>query len=448
MKYIAVGGLAALPLQWFLLAESPAGDIRLHQAAAIIMTMVIVLRFGLPRLERGVRGAQVFILANVFMLVLWFALNLFNGLPMSKPIKQVMFLLTFLAVTALFYFVVKENDTELIDAFRWTTTACVTVLIAAFGWSMLSNGVNPIDVIGRSIEAGDPNILQKELFKSSFVGFGFEAEEARGNLRHEVFGGLLATMYISSWANARRPLTIARQRHIYRVAMVIGAGFLLISLSRSILVAAAIWPLISFYRALMTGRVTPRQQLAVVGGVIGAAILAISGFLEVLWTRFTEETNSYSLREDLISLALARIQENFWVGGIDTDRTSSHNFVLDMWQRGGIFVGIPAVFIFLFISFYWLKLLLRATTIPAELLPLVAAMALPCVRLVTQGGGSLQIVEWVVLAFVMGVLAASREVEQPLEEPSEQDRAAALLSHDQAATLKRLSSRRAPSSST
>ena len=445
MRRTVVLCLAALPLQWFLLAESPAGDIRLHQFAAVVLTAVIVLRFGLPRLERGVRGAQLFIVANLYMLILWVALNVFNGLAMAQPIKQGTFLATFIALTALFYFAVREADNALIDTLRWTATVCVGVLIAAFGYSMLSNGVNPIDVLQRSIEAGDPNILQKELFRSSFIGFGYDAEEARGNLRHEVFGGLLFTMYVSSWANARRPLTIHRQRNIYRAAMVAGSLLLLISLSRSVLVAAAIWPLVSFLRALLTGRVSPRQQLAMVGGVIGVAVVAVTGFLEVLWTRFTEETKSYSVREDLIGLALQRISENFWTGGVATERTSSHNFVLDMWQRGGIFVGLPAVFIFLFISFLWLRLLLRTRTIPADQLTLVAAMALPCVRLVTQGGGSLQIVEWVTLAFVIGVLVASRETTETTaepERPTEADQAAALLPLTQAAALKGLRGQR------
>lgn len=441
MRFTIVICLAALPLQWFLLAESPAGDIRLHQFAAVVLTAVIVLRFGLPRLERGVRGAHLFIAANLYMLILWVALNVFNGVAFAQPIKQTMFLATFIAVTALFYFAVREVNNTLIDALRWTATACVAVLIAAFGYSMLSNGVNPIEIIVRSIEAGDPNILQKELFRSSFTGFGYDAEEARGNLRHEVFGGLLFTMYVSSWANARRPMTIPRHRHIYRAALVVGVLFLLVSLSRSILVAAAIWPLVSFYRAMLTGRVSARQQLAVMGGVIGTAVLAVTGFLEVVWSRFTEETNSYSLREDLISLALQRISENFWTGGVDIERTSSHNFALDMWQRGGIFTGIPAVFIFLFISFLWLRLLLRTRTVPDDLLVLVAAMALPCVRLVTQGGGSLQIVEWVTLAFVMGILAATRETSADSAQAApltEADQAAALLPPTQAEALKGL----------
>lgn len=449
MRFAVVAAFAALPLQWFLLAESPAGDIRVHQLAAVLLTMIILLRFGLPRVERGVRGAQLFILANVYMLVLWSALNVFNGLGLDQPIKQVTFLAAFVAVTALFYFAVREEDIALIETLRWTAGAGVTVLIAAFGYSMLSNGVNPIDVLQRAIEAGDPDILQKELFRSSFAGFGYDpTQEAIGNLRHEVFGGLLFTMYVASWANARRPLTVPSHRNIYRASMVLGSILLLISLSRSILVAAAIWPLVSLLRALLTGRVSARQQLAVVAGAVGVAVLAVTGFLSVLWTRFTEETDSYGTREDLIGLALQRIGDNFWLGGIETERTSAHNFVLDMWQRGGIFVGIPAVVIFVFISLLWLQQLLRIRTSSDSIFVLAAALALPCVRLVTQGGGSLQIVEWMTLAFVIGILGASRETKLVPESAAEPrptgavDQAAALLPPTQAATLRTLRSQR------
>lgn len=421
MRYVAVGGFALLPLQWFVIAQA-GGTLRLHQVAALMLTAVLLLRYGLPKVGRGIRGAQGFVIANVYMLVLWAALNVFNGLGLSDPIKQVTFLVTFVAVMAMFFFAVRDSDVELIDTLRWTVTATVVVLIAAFGYSMLSNGVNPVDVISRTISSGDPNILQKELFRTSFAGFGFDNEEARGNLRHEVFGGLLFTMYVSAWAVARRPFGIPRHQTIYRIALGLGALLLLSSLSRSILVAAAIWPALSLVRALLTGRVSTRQQLAVLAGLGGLGGLAVSGFLAVVWTRFTEETNSYNTREELLSLAFQRIQDNFWTGGVDTQRTSSHNFLLDMWQRGGIFVGIPALIIFVYISWVWFRLLIRLRTVPDDLFVLVAAMALPCVRLVTQGGGSLQIVEWVTLAFVLGVLAAARVrlADEP-SEPSAQD---------------------------
>lgn len=416
MRFIVIAAFAAIPLQWFLLAESPAGDIRVHQLAAVLLTVAVVAKYGLPWVERGVRGAQLFILLNIYMIVLWVALNIFNGLALSQPIKQTTFLAAYVAVTAFFFFAVRDDNIQMIDTLRFTAVASVTVLIAAFGYSMLSNGVNPLDVLQRAIETGDPDILQKELFRTSFAGFGYDpTQEAIGNLRHEVFGGLLFTMYVASWANARRPLPIGGKRNLFRASMVAGSLLLLISLSRSVLVAAAIWPLLSLFRALATGRVSARQQLAVVVGVIAVAVFAVTGFLSLMWTRFTEETESYNVRESLIGLAFDRIRENFWFGGIETTGTSSHNFILDMWQRGGVFVGLPAVFIFLFISLLWLQQLLLVRTVSDDRFILVAALALPCVRLVTQGGGSLQIVEWVTLAFVMGILAATREA--PTESP-------------------------------
>ncbi|MBA3523702.1 MAG: hypothetical protein H0T85_03950 [Geodermatophilaceae bacterium] len=408
MKFALVAGFAGLPLQWFLVTSAGGADLRAHQVAVFALTIVVFLRYGLKRVEVGNRGAQVFLGANLYMIVLWIALNVYNGVGLVQPIKQLTFVVTFIAVTAVFFFMVRNGDVELMDALRWTVVATVGVLIAAFGLSMLSNGVNPVDVLQRTIASGDPNILQKELFRSSFAGFGLEGEEARGNLRHEVFGGLLFTMYASAWAVSLRPFTEPRHRAIYRTAMVLAMLLLLVSLSRSILVAAAIWPALSFVRALLTGRVSNRQQVAVLAGLGGVGILAASGFLSVIATRFTEDTSSYNTRENLLTLAFQRIQDNFWTGGIDVSRTSSHNFVLDMWQRAGIYAGLPALFIFLFISLLWYQQLIRIRTVSDSDFVLAAAMALPCVRLVTQGGGSLQIVEWVTLAMVIGVQAANR----------------------------------------
>lgn len=407
MRTAVVGGIALLPLQWFVISNV-GGTLRLHQLAAVLLTIVIFMRYGLPKLGRGIEGAQGFIILNIYMIVLWIVMNLFNGLSLSQPIKQMTFLVTFCAVMAMFFYARLDRDHDLVDALRWVVTATVVVMIAAFGFSMISNGVNPVDVLSRTVSSGDPNILQKELFRTSFAGFGYDAEEARGNLRHEVFGGLLFTMYVSAWAVARRPFQVARHQTIYRIAMGVGILMLLASLSRSILVAAAIWPILSLLRALLLGRVSPRQQVAVLGGLAATGVLAVSGFLAVVWTRFTADTGSYTTRNELLSLAIERIKDNFWTGGIDTERTSSHNFLLDMWQRGGIFVGIPALIIFLYISIVWFRLLTQLRTAPDDVFVLVAAMALPSVRLVTQGGGSLQIVEWVSLAFVFGIIAAHK----------------------------------------
>ncbi|CAN5138023.1 hypothetical protein BH20ACT5_BH20ACT5_07770 [soil metagenome] len=408
MRIFGVVAMAAIPLQWFVLLASPAGDLRLHQIIIVAFTFGVALHYGGGRMWLATRRMQVFILANMFMFLIWAALNFFNGVGQSQTVEQIVHLAIFVAIGTHFFFAATSESPDFIDALRWTALVSAATLTLAFGVSMLVNGINPVSVLQQTIAAGDPNILQKELFKSSFAGFGFDEETVRGNLRHQVFGGLLFTMYASSWAVTRRPLSTQAHRFAYRTAMVVASLMLLVSLSRSVIIAAALWPVISFLRALLTGRVTGRQQLAVVFGVAGLVGLAVSGFLSVLWTRFTEETGSYTNRELVFGLSLERIADNFWVGGVNTvgPGQSSHNFVLDAWLRGGIFVGIPAIVVFLLICALWAVLLIKLPTLPPAMLPVVAAMALPCVRLVTIGGGLLQITEWATLGFVFGVVAA------------------------------------------
>ncbi|MBA3248804.1 MAG: hypothetical protein H0T66_00490, partial [Geodermatophilaceae bacterium] len=48
MRYVAVGGFALLPLQWFVILQA-GGTLRLHQVAALILTAVLILRYGLPK---------------------------------------------------------------------------------------------------------------------------------------------------------------------------------------------------------------------------------------------------------------------------------------------------------------------------------------------------------------------------------------------------------------
>lgn len=404
MRFIGLAAFSALPLQWFVLISSGTNELRLHQIALYGFTFCVAMYWGVGKVAQRL---HVFIAANLYMLITLATMNLYNGDSLSQAILQFTYLALFAATAAYFYRARSASDFRLVDGLRWTALSASLVLIVALGISMISNGVNPVSVMEQAIAAGDPNILQKELFKGSFSGFGYDAEAARANMRHEVFGGLLATMYISSWATARRPLTESAQRIVYRSAMVVAILMLLVSLSRSVLTAAALWPVISFYRALVTRRVSPRQQLAAIFGVLGTAVLFITGFLDIIWIRFTEDTSSYDTRTTLLSDAVSNIAANFWTGGVDVQRSSSHNFVLDAWLRGGIFVGVPAILVFVLICLLWLRLLLQVRTLPAELMPLVVAVALPAVRLVTQGGGLMQPVEWVTLAFVMGVLAAT-----------------------------------------
>lgn len=406
MRFIGLAALSAVPLQWFVLLSSSTGGLRLHQVALFAFTFLVAAHWGVAHVARRL---HVFLLANLYMFIILITMNIYHGDSPLDPILQLIYIGVFLAVATYFFQARNAADFRLVDALRWTTVSTTTVLICALGLSMVSNGVNPIGVVQEAIAAGDPTFLQQEFFRSSFIGFGLSADVANANMRHGVFGGLLFTMYVSSWATTRRPLAEPMQRIVYRSAMVVASMLLLLSLSRAILIAALLWPAISFCRALVTGRVSPRQQLAVLPGVLAVVGLAMTGFLEVVWIRFTDDTRGYATRTNLLGQAFDNIRANFWTGGVDlTRRNSSHNLVLDAWLHGGILAGISALVVLLLIFLLWLALILRLRTMSMELVPLVAAMALPCVRLVTQGGGLMQPAEWVTLGFVMGVLVAIR----------------------------------------
>ena len=164
--------------------------------------------------------------------------------------------------------------------------------------------------------------------------------------------------------------------------MVFSTILLVMSLSRSVMIAAFIWPMIILYRSARTLTLTGRQIVAAYAAIGGVALLAASGFGLVLYNRFTEDTTSYTARESLYSTAFSEIPSHFLTGGVDTLGASSHNYVLDALLRGGIFVAIPAAAVFLSVLLTWLVLLARLHRTPDWLVPVAAAFALPLVRLV------------------------------------------------------------------
>lgn len=409
MRFFGVACLALLPLQWFVVAGNPVGgNIRVHQIGVLVLTIGVLLTYGMKQSADIVYRYRVFLIANAYMYVIWAVITLYSGMVPVDPFQEMVYMIIFLAIGIYFYVAASSPDIRFVETLRWTAPATLTVLVAGLTVGSIQNGVDIFGVIRQSITAVDPQIIEFGLFRRVFGGFGYDSLEVRTNFRHEIFGGLLFSMYVTGWAHSRVPFPPGLQTAIYRVTMVLGVGMLLLSLSRSIIVAAAIWPLLLITRALITGRVTQRNQFTGIVVLIGAVIAGIVGVWELLWERFFEETNSYEARAGNIGLAFETISQNFWFGQPNlTGETSAHNFVLDAWSSAGVFVGLPAVVVFVTIYALWVSMLLRIGTMPVELLPITAALALPSIRLVTQGGGLLALVEWVTLGFIAGVLAAT-----------------------------------------
>ncbi len=408
MKWALLATLAALPLQWYVVASSPLGVGRLHQVAILTFAAAFFLRYRPNVVVPLHRQLGPFVLANICMLTVWSAIQLFHGKLPIGPLQEFLYLGVFLAVGAFVYRAGTDREFRSMEVLRWAAAAASISVLIALAYSMVRNGVNPGRVLAQTISAGDPEIFQRELFRTAFVGFGYDEESVRGNIRHEVFGAVLCAMYVAAWAARSRPPSTTVTRMAYQLSMALSVLLLLSSLSRSIMIAAAVWPMLSLFRSARTLTLTGRQVALTYISLAVVALAAASGVGVVLWNRFTSDTSSYEARQGLYAQAFSRLGDSFFVGGVDTESASSHNFVLDALLRGGIFVALPAAVVVLSVVWTWLTLVIRLHLEPVLMLPVAAALVLPIVRFVTSGGGLINPVEWVTLGFVAGALAAHR----------------------------------------
>jgi hypothetical protein len=276
------------------------------------------------------------------------------------------------------------------------------------GLATAVHGVNPVAVLGRTVAAGDPEIFQKEVFQTAFAGFGRTAGEVKGNLRHEIFGALLLSMSVATWAMRVGVSPSQWQKRLYRLSMVLGVVLLLLSMSRAVLLAAIVWPLVAALRSLRRGEMSGGQLALMGAGVTALCGLAVSGLGAVIYNRFFVDTASYNGRAGHYSAGLAAVADHWVTGGYDTVGHSTHNLVLDTLLRNGIFAALPALVLECTVAATMVWLVARLHRMPPSMVPVTAALALPLVRMVTIGGGAISPVGWLALGFVLGVLAAVR----------------------------------------
>jgi hypothetical protein len=429
VRWAVLAVFAALPLQWFVIGTTPLGVGRLHQLVLLAFAGAVFVRYRAYAHRPVLRIGLPFVAANVCVLMIWVATSVYHGERPFGPVQQAIYLGVFVAVGTVVYRAACGTEPRVLEALRWTAAAASLSVVIGLTYSMLVNGVNPAQVFSQTIATANPELLQKELFRSAFAGFGFDEETVRGNIRHEVFGAVLASMYVAAWASRLRPFATSAQRFWFHASLVLCTLLLLVSMSRSILLAALAWPLIGFFRLAVTFRLSGRQ-VALAYAALGAVMLALaSGFASVLWVRFTEDTSSYEAREGLYDLAYTNIADHFFTGGVQTMGESSHNFVLDTWLRSGVFGALAAAVVLLVLIGLWASLIVRIGSEPAWMLPVTAAMALPVVRLLTAGGGLIPPIEWVLLGFVAGAMAYRRSLAEATPASEVDERSDAKASH-------------------
>jgi len=401
VRWVMLALTALLPLQWFVVGA----ELRLHMAAILLVAAIVLGTHRGHLMSRMVRLTEPFVIANFALTVIWVFANRYHGFGVRQPAEQMLLLVAFVAVGVAVLAILRDPDRRGVELLRWSTWLCMVSLVVAMTFSMAANGVNAADVFARTITSADPQILQRELFRSAFGGFGLAEESVMGNIRHEVFGALLMALCLSSACRLLRPFATRLQSATYLLGQGLAVFLLLLSMSRSVILALAMWPLLGLLRQLLVGRVTPRGAGAGILMIGTGGLLAAVGVLQVLWVRFTQDTGSYEARDNLLQQAYASLGRSMATGGVSTKSASSHNFVIDTWLRAGVVASLAALVVVVIVCGLFVALAFTLPQEPPWMLPVTAMLALPVVRFFTAGGGLIPPVQWVALGVAAGFLA-------------------------------------------
>src|SRR3712207_4538589 len=355
---------AALPLQWFLVPGLPAGTQRVHLIALVLFTAYGLARYRAHVFVPVLRVALPVLISLAVFVAVWIAMSIYHSVVVRPALQEAVQLFTLLVTGTVVYRAASLPSTRVLEAARWAALAASVSLVLALSLSMIANGVNPVATFGQTIAQADPEVLQKELFRSAFAGYGFSADEVQGNIRHEVMGSVLTAMCLSSAAARLRPFTSLRAARLYRFSMGLGAALILVSLSRSVMLAAAICVGLAVVTQARRLGITRRQLVVVSVSLTTVLILLATGFLSVIYVRFTQDTGSYESRDRLLGEALAAIPQHFWTGGIDPAGSSSHMFIVDSALRAGVLGGLSALVIVVLLVLLFLQLTRRLPTEP------------------------------------------------------------------------------------
>lgn len=403
MKWAVLVLFAALPLQWFTV-PAPGPPERVHVLVMVLFTGLVFVRLRAATLTPVVTLFWPFILVNVALSVVWCGTAFYHGGSLLGPFQEIVLLVVFVAIGAVIHRACLVPESGILECARWAAAAATLSLLLAMWYSLSHNGVNPVSVFRDTVTTGNPQILEHDLFRTAFSGFGYDNTTARANMRHEVFGAVLVAMYLAMIATSLRPFRSSWTRLLYRGSLALGFVLILASLSRAVTLAALGIPLVAVARSLASGRLTVRQLGLGVVSALGVLVLAATGLLGLVWSRFSQDTSSYQARDVLLHQAVSNIGEHFLTGGVSTLGASSHDLVLDAWLRSGIFAAVLAAVVFVQVVAVWLALLARLPRMPGWLVPVTAAFALPVVRMLTAGGGVIPPGEWVCLAMIAGFL--------------------------------------------
>lgn len=402
---------ALLPLRWFTILASPIGTLFLHEVGMLVFGVVALATLR-PRMLRTALDSTAFLTSVMAAgFAVWAAASLFHAVSLASVVKQYAYLGGFVLIVAALIGFAESTSQSAMKILRWAGVVTTCTLLAGLLLALTINHVDAVHVLATAVTSGDPSVIGAQLFRPAFAGFGYSDAEAVSQLRHEVFAGLLVSLLVASWAQQRVPFDRRAWRWLSQAAVVVATLLIVLSLSRSVQLAALSWPLLAGLRLARVGRIT-RRQLATVG--VGAMVMVgvtASGFAGVIVQRITQDSSSYNERGAKLDAAVDTIGQYPWSGGHYDDAISSHNFVVDAWLRGGVVMAGLMLAAMLFVIWRLADNVSVLARAPAWLVPVTVAFVLPLVRMFTIGAGLMTPPEWVSLAFAIAATTVyEREV--------------------------------------
>lgn len=414
MKWLLAVLFLALPLQWFRVDIPVVGPQRFHIAVALVVGAIAITLFRPTFTVKLMQLIAPAVFAIGAYFAIWASAAFHNGQGMLAPVQQLGLAVAALGLAGVSYRAVIHPEGKELSWMRWAGLLTSVATVAAMSYSLAANGVNPAAVFRETIVSANPDILQRELFYRAFVGFGLDAETTKSNLRHEVFGAVFISMCVALAAARLRPFARRWQQHLFRLSMVMCTVLVLLSLSRSVMIALGFMLVLVVAALLRRGGVTSTQVRITVSAAGLMLALYISGFFDVVWGRFATDTKSYTARSDLLRDAFLNLEANIWTGGVPVAGASSHNFVIDSGLRGGIGLALAALAVFLCVAAWWWAILQEVGRRGCDwAVPICAGVSLPLIRMFTAGGGLIPPVQWLCLGLMCGLFLGISQVADP-----------------------------------
>lgn len=287
----------------------------------------------------------------------------------------------------------------------WAAPVSLVVTVAVLAGPAIDAGVSPLASLIEAVNAGDPRPITYDVFRVTFD----EIDARHGGLvnvsasfRHQMMRiNVVALALTLIGAGAAFP----RHRRSLRVVAALVVALVVVSLSRSTLLALGITGFVMAARPLVTGRFGASAAMRL-AGVLVVAVVMVPTVSSLLGNTVTDETGrSYETRSAAISDAWSEAG-SVLPFGVDVSHrseplTSPHLLVFD-WFLGGGPLGLVAgvaLTLVVALNLWWaIARLMRAQG--GEYLWAVAAVlcfSLVLVRCLTASGGLLSPSTWIAL---------------------------------------------------